>query len=84
MSKQIVHMRIDEEIKDAVKKLADNEHDGNFTAAVESLLSQSLRLRLIEENTRWAMYSAAKKANDDLPIQEYSEFIRKLTDGLFI
>jgi hypothetical protein len=86
MSKQIVHMRIDEEIKDAVKKLADSEYEGNFTAAVECLLGQSLRLRMVEIDTRWAMYSAAKNAHAHLPMtdQEYNEFIRKLTDGLFI
>ena len=86
MSKQIVHMRIEKELRESVKDLADSEFDGNFTAAVESLLGQSLRLRAIEINTRWAMYSAAKNANAHLPMsdQQYNEFIRTLTDGLFI
>jgi len=86
MSKQIVHMRIGKELRESVKDLADSEFDGNFTAAVESLLGQSLRLRSVEINTRWAMYSAAKNANAHLPMsdQQYNEFIRTLTDGLFI
>ena len=86
MSKQIVHMRIEKELRESVKDLADSEFDGNFTAAVESLLGQSLRLRAVETNTRWAMYSAAKNANAHLPMsdQQYNEFIRTLTDGLFI
>jgi hypothetical protein len=79
-------MRIDEGIKEAVKRMADSDYQGNFTAAIECLLSQSLRLRDVEVNTRWAMYSAAKNAHAHLPMsdQEYNEFIRKLTDGLFI
>lgn len=86
MSKQIVHMRIEKELRESVKDLADSEFDGNFTAAVESLLGQSLRLRTVETNTRWAMYSAAKNANAHIPMsdQQYNEFIRTLTDGLFI
>jgi hypothetical protein len=79
-------MRIGKELRESVKDLADSEFDGNFTAAVESLLGQSLRLRSVEINTRWAMYSAAKNANAHLPMsdQQYNEFIRTLTDGLFI
>jgi hypothetical protein len=86
MSKQIVHMRIEKELRESVKDLADSEFDGNFTAAVESLLGQSLRLRAVETNTRWAMYSAAKNANAHIPMsdQQYNEFIRTLTDGLYI
>lgn len=86
MSKKIVHMRLDEEIKSAVKALADDEYDGNFTAAIECLLAQSLRMRLIDVNTRWAMYSAAKNHNSKVIMddQQYNGFIRKLTDGLFI
>lgn len=86
MSKKIVHMRLNEEIKSAVKSLADDEYDGNFTAAIECLLAQSLRLRLIDVNTRWAMYSAAKNHNSKVIMddQQYNSFIRKLTDGLFI
>lgn len=86
MSKQIVHMRIDEEIKAAVKLLSDEEYGGNFTAAIECLLTQSLRMRMIDVNTRWAMYSAAKNHNSNVIMddQQYNGFIRKLTDGLFI
>jgi hypothetical protein len=86
MSKQIVHMRIDEEIKSAVKRLADNEYEGNFTAAVECLLAQSLRMRMIDLTTRWEMYGAAKNAKSKVVMddKQYNEFIRKLTDGLFI
>lgn len=86
MSKQIVHMRIDEDIKSAVRELADKEYEGNFTAAIECLLAQSLRMRLVDINTRWAMYSAAKNHNSNVIMddQQYNGFIRKLTDGLFI
>lgn len=86
MSKQIVHMRIDEEIKAAVKRLSDEEYGGNFTATIECLLTQSLRMRMIDINTRWSMYSAAKNHNSNVIMddQQYNGFIRKLTDGLFI
>lgn len=86
MSKKIVNVRLDEEIKSAVKSLADDEYEGNFTAAVECLLAQSLKMRLIDVNTRWAMYSAAKNHNSKVNMddQQYNSFIRKLTDGLFI
>lgn len=86
MSKKIVNVRLDKEIKSAVKSLADDEYEGNFTAAVECLLAQSLRMRLIDINTRWAMYSAAKNHNSKVIMddQQYNSFIRKLTDGLFI
>ncbi len=86
MSKQIVHMRLDSNIREAVKMLASEEYSGNFTAAIECLLSQSLRLREVEINTRWAMYSAAKNAASHTAMddQQYNEYIRTLTDGLFI
>jgi hypothetical protein len=79
-------MRIDEEIKSAVKRLADSEYEGNFTAAVECLLAQSLRMRMIDLTTRWEMYGAAKNAKSKVVMddKQYNEFIRKLTDGLFI
>lgn len=84
MSKQIVHMRLDSEIRSAVKDFSETEFDGNFTAAMEKLLDQSLRMRLLDDRIRWEMYGAAKRAISDVCMNErqYKDFIDTVADGL--
>lgn len=85
MAKVIAHMRVDSEIVAAVKEIAQDQHNGNFTAAVEDLIRQSLQMRSIEESYRWKMYEAAKShlghAKDS---QTYTKFIRSILTSLHL
>lgn len=81
MAKKLKNLRIEENKIKAIQKIADIEHEGNFTAAVESLLNQSLSMRGICERDRWEMYSSVSslyKTSGTL------EQLRPLLDGLHI
>lgn len=83
MTKKIVHMRISEDLHKAVSDMAESDHGGVFTAAVESLLAQALMIRAVDEQLRWVMYGAAKNETDySLPISDYSKLIKNMTGGL--
>lgn len=85
MTKKIVHMRISEDLHKAVTSMAESEHGGVFTAAVESLLTQALRMRGIDERVRWVMYGSAKNENaESLPVEEHSALIKNLVYGLHL
>lgn len=81
MAKKLKNLRIEEDKVEAIQKLANIEHDGNFTAAVDSLLNQALSMRGICERDRWEMYSSVSpqyKSSGTL------EQLRPLLDGLHI
>jgi len=86
MAKTVKNIRLENSLIDQVSALADLEYEGNFTAAMEGLISQSLAARTIEERTKWLMYSAAKQSisGDDLTEKEYHQFITKITEALHI
>jgi len=62
MAKLIKQVRLDKNMINAVSAIADSDHSGNFTAAIESLLNQSLLMRQIEIETRLRMYDHVKKS----------------------
>ena len=81
MAKKLKNLRIEEDKIKAIQKIADVEHEGNFTAAVERLLNQSLSMRGICERDRWEMYSSVSslyKTSGTL------DQLRPLLDGLHI
>ena len=86
MAKTVKNIRLENSLIDQVSALADLEYEGNFTAAMEDLISQSLVARSIEERTKWMMYSAAKQSvsDEELTEKEYHQFITKITDALHI
>lgn len=72
--------KIEEATVDMIKQIADRDYGGNLTAAVEGMIHQSYCLRSIEENCRWAMYSAAKAHNGGFDDKSTRNYI----DGLYI
>lgn len=86
MPKILKQTRLDSELIEEITKIAETSHDGNFTAAVESLLSQSIAIRTLPERLRWQMYSGAKSigALSNLDEKSYLSTISNITDGLHI
>lgn len=86
MAKLVKPIRFEQEMIDAVQAVADSEHGGNYTAALESLVSQSMAIRSIEEQARWMMYSGSKRlgAFNDLDDKSYTALTSKMTTGLHI
>lgn len=62
MAKLIKQVRLDKDVINAVAAVAEADHSGNFTAAVESLLNQSLLMRCIDVQTRLKMYDHVKQS----------------------
>ena len=89
MAKVVKTVRIEESLIDAVNKIADQEFNGNATAALEACIGQAVALRKIPENVRWGIYSNSNQQMlDDLDVErgtkdEY-EAIRSLTTALWI
>lgn len=72
--------KIEESVVEMIKESADKSHEGNLTAALESLIKQAYCMRSIEIDARWAMYSEAKSFNGGFDDKETRTYI----DGLFI
>lgn len=62
MAKAIKQVRLDQQMIIAVSEIADSEHNGNFTAALESLLNQSLLMRGLDIGIRHDMYNKVKQS----------------------
>jgi DNA polymerase III delta prime subunit len=86
MAKILKQTRLESDLIDEITKIAETGYDGNFTAAVESLLEQSISMRSLPEQVRWQMYSGAKRlgALSDLEEREYVSMLGKMTDSLYI
>lgn len=86
MAKILKQTRLDSDLIDEIKKIAETSHDGNFTAAVESLLEQSIAIRSLSEQVRWKMYSGAKRlgALNKLDERDYVTTTNKMIEGLYI
>lgn len=86
MSKILKQARLDSELVEEIQKVADSEHSGNFTAALESMVKQSVAIRSIDEQKRWMMYSGAKRlgAFRNCEERDYITLTNKMTDGLLI
>lgn len=52
--------RIEESCLNKTKAVADSEFDGNFTAALESLINQACLLRELDIQQRHVMYDSVK------------------------
>lgn len=86
MAKTVKNIRLENGLIEAVSELAQAEYEGNFTAAIEDLINQSLVTRSIDDRAKWMMYSAAKQsiAEEYLEEKEYHKFITMITDALHI
>ena len=86
MAKIVKPIRFTQEMIEKIQAIADSEHSGNYTAALESLVSQSISIREIDEQTRWMMYSGSKNlgAFNELEERESVALTGKMVDGLHI
>ncbi len=86
MAKVLKQTRLDSDLVEEITRIADEYHDSNFTAAVESLLMQAISIRNLPEQLRWQMVSGVKRAGglDRLSEQDYISAVNKITDGLYI
>lgn len=71
--------RIEESCLDEVQKVADSEFDGNFTAALESLINQACLLRGMDIKQRHVMFDSVKSECYPEPGN-----VRNLIDALHI
>lgn len=81
MAKILKPTRFEEELITQIQKIADDEHSGNYTAALESLAKQALSMRSVDEDVRWKMYSGGKRFCDGFYDDKLT---RKIIDGLHI
>jgi hypothetical protein len=86
MAKIVKPIRFEQELIDKIQSIADVEHSGNYTAALESLAVQAIALRDIDERARWMMYSGSKRlgAFNNLDEREYMNLTKKMTKALDI
>lgn len=56
--------KLEESVIEMIQDVAKKEFGGNMTSALESMVNQAHCMRQINVDTRWAMYSAAKKQKD--------------------
>lgn len=86
MAKILKQTRLEQGMVEAITKIAQENHDDNFTAAVESLLAQSIAMRSLPEQTRWYMYSGVKRFGglEDLDERSYVSAVNQITAALFI
>lgn len=64
MAKQSKTYRLDDSCLDSIQLIADQEFEGNATAAIESLCSQAALMRSIDDRIRHMMYHTAKNEID--------------------
>lgn len=81
MAKILKPTRFEEELINKIQAVADEDHSGNYTAALESLAKQALSMRSVDEDVRWKLYSGGKRhcggGYDD-------KLTRQIIDGLHI
>lgn len=70
--------KLEESIIEMIKDAADKEFDGNMTAALESMVNQAHLMRQIELDTRWTMYSAAKRQKGGFDDRDTRAFVDAL------
>lgn len=85
MAKTVKNIRLDNTIIRKVSVIAEDEHEGNFTAAMESLINQALLMRGLDMQTRWNMYDRVKQSEYDRTEKETGNpNVRHLIDALHI
>lgn len=85
MAKTIKNIRLDNTLIEKISEVANTDHDGNFTAAIESLIGQSILMRGLDIKTRWSMYDSVKQYEYDRTEKETGNpNVRQLIDALHI
>lgn len=85
MAKTIKNIRLENSLIERIHEIAKDDHDGNFTAAIESLINQSILMRGLMVQTRWNMYDSVKQSEYDRTEKETGNpNVRQLIDALHI
>lgn len=85
MAKTVKNIRLENSLIRKVSLVADEFNDGNFTAAIESLINQALLMRELDLQTRWNMYDSVKQSEYDRTEKETGNpNVRHLIDALHI
>ena len=78
-------MRLENSVIDQVQSIANEDHDGNFTAAMESIINQALAMRGVNVVLRWQMYDSVKQHEYERTEKESGQpNVRQLIDALHI
>lgn len=72
--------KIEEATVEMIREIAEKDCEGNLTSALEGLIRQAYCMRSVDEDSRWAMYSAAKSFNGGFDDKVTRDYI----DGLYI
>lgn len=72
--------KIEESTVEMIRETAVKDYEGNLTAALEGMIRQAYCMRSVDEDSRWAMYSAAKVFNGGFDDKVTRDYI----DGLYI
>ena len=70
--------KLEENTIEMIVDIANKEFGGNMTAALESMVNQAHCMRQINIDTRWSMYSAAKKQKDAFDDRDTRVFVDAL------
>lgn len=81
MAKILKPIRFEEGLIKEIQDIADTDHSGNYTAALEGIVKQALAMRSVDERVRWHLYSEGKKKCGQLYDDKMT---RKIIDGLHI
>lgn len=85
MAKTVKNIRLENSLIEKVSLIAESEYEGNFTAAMESLINQAALIRDLNIQTRWAMYDCVKQSEYDRTEKETGNpNVRQLIDALHI
>ena len=85
MAKTVKNIRLENGLIERVATIAESEYQGNFTAAMESLINQAALIRGLSMQTRWTMYDCVKQSEYDRTEKETGNpNVRQLIDALHI
>lgn len=89
MAKVTKTWRVEDSLLEKLSDIANEEFDGNVTAALEAFLEQGVALRTFTEQERWFIYSKSNSVVHQYSKTERGSFeeaqrIRSLTTALWV
>jgi hypothetical protein len=85
MAKVLKQLRLEGDLIEQVQAIAEEHYGGNFTATIESLVAQSIKVRDLPVSTRWNMYDSVKQSEYARTEKETGNpNVRQLIDALHI
>lgn len=89
MAKVTKTWRVEDSLLEKLSDIANEEFDGNVTAALEAFLEQGVALRSFTEQERWFIYSRSNEvaylySGTERGSPEEAKRIRSLTTALWV